>query len=53
MLRSIVIVAAAIALAIIMVNVFFQVVGALFELALVLLLGVLGYWLYLRLRSSR
>lgn len=52
MLRSIVILAAAIALAIIVVSVFFQVLGALFQLALLLLVGALAYWLFLRLKHA-
>lgn len=51
MLRSIVILAAAFALAIIVVNVFFQVLGALLQLALFLLVGAAAYWLFLRIKE--
>ena len=52
MLRSIFILAVAIALAIILINVFFKVLGALFQLAWFLLLLVLAYWLFLRIREA-
>lgn len=52
MLRSIFVLAAAIALAIIVVNVFFQVLGALLQLAAFLLLAAGAYWLFLRLKAG-